>query len=330
MKKNYILMYGDCTKNINWFSDMKNLENFSFHYAKMKNYKPNLIWKIVRKIFSLIKLKNKEKFYEISDIDINPEEDYYILMVSDTLLIYDVDMINKINKYQNVHISLLLLNSIDASSISILKTKDKFKLIDFDFVLTFDYEDAKKYNFEYLGLTYYSKPKDILPSNKISDIFFVGAFKGNRKRKILNVYGELEKHNINANFNIMLKRSELKKNQEYFNKINYYKKWMPYDEVIAQTLSTNCIFEILQDNQNGQSLRYFEAICFNKKLLTNNKNVRNLPFYNEKYIKIFDKIDDIDFGWIKTKEKIDYGYKDEFSPIYLINKIDDLYNKKER
>ncbi len=330
MKKNYILMYGDCTKNINWFSDMKYIDNFKFHYAKMKNYKPNLIWKIIRKIFSFIKLKNKERFYEISNVEINPEEDYYILMVSDTLMIYDVDMINKINKYKNVHISLLLLNSIDASSISILKTKDKFKLIDFDFILTFDYEDAKKYSFEYLGLTYYSKPKEILPSDKKSDIFFVGAFKGNRKRKILDIYGELEKHGVNANFNIMLKRLEIRKKQEYFKKINYYKKWMPYKEVIAQTLSTNCILEILQENQSGQSLRYFEAICYNKKLLTNNENVKNLPFYNEKYIKIFKKIEDIDFEWIKSKEKIDYGYKNEFSPIYLINKINDLYDKKER
>lgn len=328
MKKNYILMYGDCTKNINWFSDMKKLENFNLHYAKLKGYKPTILWKIIRKVFSIIKIKNKKKFYEIDNIEIKKNEQYYILMVSDTLMIYDVNMINELNKNTNVHISLLLLNSINASSISIIKTKDKFQLIDFDFILTFDENDAKKYNFEYLGLTYYSKPKNIEASNEKSDIFFVGAFKGNRKEKILNAFQYLEKNKVNCNFNIMIKRKENQKKQRYSEKINYYKKWLPYEEVIAQTMATNCIFEALQDNQYGQSLRYFEAVCFNKKLLTNNVNIKKLPFYNEKYMRIYDKIEDIDFEWVKRKEKFDYNYNNEFSPIFLIDKIEELYKIK--
>ena len=128
----------------------------------------------------------------------------------------------------------------------------------------------------------------------------------------------------------MLKKTDSYNKQRYKDKINYYKKWMPYEKVISQTMATNCIFEVLQDNQYGQSLRYFEAVCFNKKLLTNNKNIKNLPFYNEKYMKIFEEIDDIDYDWVKKREEINYNYNNEFSPIFLIDKIDELYkNKKE-
>lgn len=328
MKKNYILMYGDLTKNIKWFSDMSELENFSLHYAKLKHYKPTLLWKIIRKILKNIKIRNKSKFYEISNIKIKEDEEYYILMVSDTLLIYDENMINEINRNKNVHISLLLLNSMDASSESLIKVKDKFKLIDFDFILTFDYNDSIKYNFKYLGLTYYSKPKDIKQSDKKSDIYFVGRLKGNRTDTLLNAFENFEKNNVRCNFNIQLKNNEIYEEQKHFGKINYYKKFIPYEEVVAETVSSNCIFEVLQENQFGQSLRYFEAVCFNKKLLTNNPNIKELPFYNEKYMKIFNSVDDIDCEWVKKEETIDYKYNNEFSPIYLLDKIDELYQNK--
>lgn len=79
--------------------------------------------------------------------------------------------------------------------------------------------------------------------------------------------------------------------------------------------------ENVQPGQSGVTLRYYEAIVYNKKLLTNNKFVKRLPFYNPKFMYIYEKVEDIDIEWIKKEEMVDYKYNDEFSPVKLIEDI---------
>ena len=64
---------------------------------------------------------------------------------------------------------------------------------------------------------------------------------------------------------------------------------------------------------------HFEAVCMNKKLLTNNPYIVSFPFYNPKWMRIFSSLEDIDIEWIRNREKIDYGYNGEFSPVHLID-----------
>ena len=71
----------------------------------------------------------------------------------------------------------------------------------------------------------------------------------------------------------------------------------------------------------GTTLRALEAVILNKKFLTNNKRIVDLPFYNPKYIQIFDNPEKIDFEFIKREENINYHYKEECSPTRLIEKI---------
>ena len=72
--------------------------------------------------------------------------------------------------------------------------------------------------------------------------------------------------------------------------------------------------EILQEGQNQQSARYFEAVVYNKKLLTTNDRISALPFYNPDYMKVFHTSSDVDIDWLKARDMVDYGYKGEFSP----------------
>ena len=89
-------------------------------------------------------------------------------------------------------------------------------------------------------------------------------------------------------------------------------------------MHANCIIELLQENQKAQSLRYFEAVVFNKKLLTSNENIKKLSFYDKRYMKVFKNLEDIDFDWVNKKEEIDYNYKNEFSPIYIIEELEKI------
>lgn len=45
-------------------------------------------------------------------------------------------------------------------------------------------------------------------------------------------------------------------------------------------------------------------------------------------MKVFDKFDDIDFEWVKTKENVDYGYNGEFSSKYFIEELDSIIKKE--
>ena len=38
-----------------------------------------------------------------------------------------------------------------------------------------------------------------------------------------------------------------------------------------------------------------------------------MKYYDARYMKYFKNIDDIDIEWVKRREKVDYGYKDDFS-----------------
>lgn len=68
---------------------------------------------------------------------------------------------------------------------------------------------------------------------------------------------------------------------------------------------------------------FFEAVVYNKKLLINNENIIEFPFYNSRFMRVFKKVEDIDWKWVKSKEKVDYHYDGSFSPLKFIEEIND-------
>ena len=101
---------------------------------------------------------------------------------------------------------------------------------------------------------------------------------------------------------------------------------IPYKTVLNNLQNSKCILEILRDKQRGPSLRYFEAVCYNKKLLTNNPAIIDFPYYDERYMRVFSKPEDIDINWIKEDiSNVDYHYKGDFSPTKLIDYLIDTH-----
>ena len=89
---------------------------------------------------------------------------------------------------------------------------------------------------------------------------------------------------------------------------------LPYEENIAKILESNCILEIVREGFIGFTQRYYEAIVYNRKLLTNNAEIKELPYYDERYMQYFEKPEDIDWDWVKDPEEVDYCYQGDFSP----------------
>lgn len=189
--------------------------------------------------------------------------------------------------------------------------------------ITYDPADAKKYGY-YHTMSVYSSC-EIISKEIVHDIYF--SFTGmNRLDTVQAITDQFLKKQVNANIIIAGEPSHEQYIKENTRGIQFLKSRKTYKEVLEDVSASNCLLEVLQEGHSGVTLRYYEAICYNKKLLTNNKNVVNLPFYNPDYIKIFETPDDIDCEWIKKHEPVSYGYHDEFSPVHLLDEI--LYATK--
>lgn len=193
------------------------------------------------------------------------------------------------------------------------KFKDRF-----DLILSFDQKDAEDYGLIYYPLVYTPEEyevEDVLPR---SDVYFVGKAK-NRLDKILDIYVKLRDAGLKCDFNITGVKPE---DQMFSDEINYCAQ-MPYVENIKHIKATKCMLEIMQGGGHGYTLRYGEAICYGKKLITNNPEIKDAPFYNPDLIQVItdDGILDTNFV-LKGDFVVDYNFKEELSPKKLLEFID--------
>lgn len=49
----------------------------------------------------------------------------------------------------------------------------------------------------------------------------------------------------------------------------------------------------------------------------------NMLFLDARYMRCFEKVEDIDWDWLKEPVTVDYGYKGEFSPKVLLQKLNE-------
>ncbi len=68
---------------------------------------------------------------------------------------------------------------------------------------------------------------------------------------------------------------------------------------------SNCVLDINMLNQDGLTIRTFETLASGRKLLTTNKYIKEMSFFNEQIISVFDREKlDIDLDFIKDKKEL--------------------------
>ena len=271
---------------------------------------------------SRVNIPFKKAFSNLDNYDYDDNTDYYVIIPNSSIAKFDVKYLKEFkSRHKNIHLIALLVDSMHGSSIQMSLVRSKLTLDVWDCITTYDKYDAEEFGFTWIGYTYYSSYSDVSSNtNKASDLFCVSSPKG-RDKMYAKIYNYLTEHGINCNFRLFTHSKE--KNLPG-TKLEYMHKYMSYDEVVSEIKASNCILEILQPNQKMQTIRYFEAIAYNKKLLTNNPRITELPYYDPRYMKVFDNLGDIDIDWVKTRENIDYKYRDDFSPKKLINIVNSL------
>ncbi|MEG2341027.1 MAG: LPS biosynthesis protein [Odoribacter sp.] len=168
----------------------------------------------------------------------------------------------------------------------------------FDRVLTFDPEDATydtKMVFRPLFFLDCFKQISVQKSYQY-DVFFSGTIHSNRFTILKQVKKNLELGNLIFYFYYFLPAKIVFFQNKIFNKsfkhahlkdFNY--KPLTLCENLDKIQKSRCILDIRYPGQKSMSMRVFEAIGANRKLITNNPEIRFYNFYNENNIWVIDE-----------------------------------------
>lgn len=154
---------------------------------------------------------------------------------------------------------------------------DRYKISKKIYLATYDQYDSRLFNMKYYG-TCYCKNIVLQNKEKIYDVFFCGRIK--KRGRILNKYYLLFKEkglkslfyvygNVEEKVAFTLKQS-----------------FMDYRDYLSVLENTTAILDISKNQRSGLSMRVMEALFFHKKLITNNRNIRNQEFYNKNNVFI--------------------------------------------
>lgn len=210
------------------------------------------------------------------------------LIECDSCIIFDsafsISLVKAI-KFSNPNIKIYIyLWNPTFKDISIVDKLEKVKNI--VEIYSFDKNDCKKYGFKFSPMVYNfdvkNDYKDIL-----YDVIFVGYIK-NRQQTLLKFYNKLKSTNHNLYFYV-LNNINTKEKLPF----ELHNDYLDYSEYKEKMLRSKAVLDIVQDGQIGLTIRTMEAICYGKKLITNNIDIVNYDFYNKNNIFVIG-IDDID------------------------------------
>lgn len=276
-------------------------------------YKKN-IWTKLMNIYNRVILKNNnfygDDYYKKLNNEvyrrlkkINTEVDYALVFRSDYYSNKNIRLLREKSK-------MLVSYQYDGWELgnTIVKHKDYL-----DRVFFFEKDDLSKYGEKALPLTncfFYSNEAN--PSVEF-DIFYVGTGTRNRIKNLKNIYNRLgKKYKIKGLITIPEYQKEDK-----WGGMQFSHKGVSYKENITLLRTSKCLIDIKFSYHNGLSFRFFEALYYKKKLITNNESVKKYDFYNSSNIFItdFENLEGIEEFLDKPYIEIDdnivekYGFK---------------------
>jgi hypothetical protein len=223
-------------------------------------------------------------------------------------------------KYPNAKQVLFLQDTVAHYEQVIPRLRGEELLSFYDLVLSYNPEDAEKYNFYHVPVYISRLDQSMLYQYVKSDISFIGIAK-DRLPLIHCIFEKLQVNGIKPDFYIT---NVEKSNQKFPKEITYAKKSLSYFDYLGHEAASNCILEIIKGDTKGNTYRCWEAVFYNKKLITNWEGIKTFPFYNPKFMQFFSTVEEINIKFISDDIKVDYHYNDENSPRIFIKLIQRL------
>ena len=157
-----------------------------------------------------------------------------------------------------------------------------FKVINyFQRFFVFDLEDYHRYRYQYPNLLpctnfYFDMPEESVSVNE-NEVLYVGVYIKDRIQSLIRVVDALSKYDLTLNVNLFYGR----KTSPFFHPhITFFSKGLNYAQYLTLTKKAAVLLDIKTIDHNGLSFRIFEAIKYQKKLITDNKSIKLYDFYH--------------------------------------------------
>jgi len=279
------------------------------------------LYRFSNRIFPLLAKYLKQQYVD-KILDDSEKKDYDIVFVIRGGILAP-DTMEKLKK--NLHNAKFVMYQWDSNQQSNYENIIKY----FDCVKTFDKEDAKKYNLEYLPLFYSKQYEDIKlhKKQKKFDIVFFGAYHSDRLEIVKFMDNFCTKNNLKFKYHLYITKMGL------FRlifigviKLEDLKLFKTYtvntSEIIDVYSKSFAVLDIELNIQNGLTMRTFETLGAGLKLITTNKNIQNEPFYNQQNVMIIDRLNyKIDLNFFK----IDFFDDEDFAKYSLRSWFNNLF-----
>ena len=157
----------------------------------------------------------------------------------------------------------------------------------FDDIFVFDPDDVKKYPeaaLHFLPNCYFGEPDFSIPSE--IDLLYIGQYLDERNVQLKNLHQYLEEHQLSYTSHTSLYRGRCF--EPLHPKVFQHKTSTSYEGNLDFVKKSKIIIDFKRKEHNGLSLRFFEAMQYGKKIITDNVSVKNYEFYHPNNIFVTD------------------------------------------
>lgn len=323
MKDFFYLIDSGTKSNIAMFSDVQNMENglqtsipvnisnpllkslYKLHMSIKINQVVDLPWKGIWDRFSIFKLAQSKI--------------QWVVITNWSVRRFSLSCLKKLEADPKYRLVLIYLDTYSKVPEFYRKYINK---ISFDLTYTFDNRDAEKYGWIFTN-SLYSKSELPGQQNIENDIYFVGEDKG-RTEQLVMIYDFLSQNGIKCCFKVITND----KKRQSCDGLHFLHKRIEYREILEDIGKTKAILEIVQDGQSGMTMRPYEAMFYDKKLLTNNNSLKDMDFFNDRFMMVFSDLEDDIIAFLKSTEPVTYHYENAYSPVKWLLKMPEDYQKK--
>lgn len=158
----------------------------------------------------------------------------------------------------------------------------------FDEIYCFDDEDIINNNFKHATNFNYISNIPLKTNHKSKYLAFAIQSVDKERMSILSKIADALDSQNQHNYLFLIKDKPSKKVNK---NIVFFSENKSLNEVENLTKDSFILIDIVRENQRGLSFRFFEAMAYQKKIITTNKNILNYDFYNPQNILIINESD---------------------------------------
>lgn len=158
----------------------------------------------------------------------------------------------------------------------------------FEKIYVFDKNDVEGYPGYDLELTTNCFFEDNDFQQKTIDFSYVGVNTEDRKNTLERLYEKLKAIHPDYQIDFYLKQDEFHKKES--DTIHFLEEPLSYEHALEVSKKSKMLVDIKRKEHDGLSLRFFEAMNYKNKIITNNRSIINYDFYHPDNIYITDYV----------------------------------------